>query len=91
MDIPPGVDNGMAVHLAGQGAGEGRNAGDLIVEIEVAPDPYFRRRGKDLYVDVSVPITTVAEINKIISLALKSQSLRPFSGGPSTCSRSTAQ
>ena len=57
--IPPGVDTGSVIRLAGQGqpgAGGGA-AGDLLVTIRVAPHPWFRREGTSLLVDVPLSIT----------------------------------
>jgi DnaJ-class molecular chaperone len=60
--IPPGVDTGSVVRLAGQGqsGGNGGPAGDLLVRIRVAPHPYFRREGNNLLVDLPVTITEAA-------------------------------
>lgn len=57
--IPAGVDNGSVIRLAGQGqpgAGSGP-AGDLLVTIQVAPHPYFRREANNILVDIPVTIT----------------------------------
>lgn len=55
--IPPGVDTGSIVRLAGQGepGQAGGPAGDLRLRIKVAGHPWFRREGRNLLVDV--PIT----------------------------------
>ncbi|MBW3538650.1 MAG: J domain-containing protein [Planctomycetes bacterium] len=55
--IPAGIDDGKTIRLAGQGqpGPGGGPAGDLLLTIRVAPHPWFRREGSDLYVDV--PIT----------------------------------
>jgi DnaJ-class molecular chaperone len=55
--VPAGVNNGQVVRLAGQGNSGGRGgvSGDLLLQIEVDPHPYFRRDGSNLLVDV--PIT----------------------------------
>ena len=48
--IPPGVDNGSRIRLAGQG-GPGRSggpAGDLYLVVSVASDPRFERDGDNL-------------------------------------------
>lgn len=60
--IPPGVDSGSVIRLAGQGQpgrGGGPN-GDLLVKIQVAPHPYFRREGSNILVDVPLSITEAA-------------------------------
>lgn len=58
--IPPGVDTGSRVRVAGKGAAgvRGGPAGDLYLVVRVRPHPYLERRGHDLYMDVGV---TVAE------------------------------
>ena len=55
--IPPGVDDGQRIRLAGKG-GAGRNggpAGDLYVIVEVAPDAMFGRKGRHL--TLLIPVT----------------------------------
>jgi DnaJ-class molecular chaperone len=54
--VPPGVNDGQVVRLAGQGANAARNgsAGDLYLTIEIEPHPYFRREGSNLLLDVPV-------------------------------------
>jgi curved DNA-binding protein len=56
VNIPPGVRNGQQLRLAGQGgAGQGDGpAGDLYLEIEIAPHPLFRVDGRDVYLDLPV-------------------------------------
>lgn len=60
--IPAGVDTGTRVQLAAQGeVGPGGGpAGDLYVEIEVAPHEFFVRDGDDLICEVTVPMTAAA-------------------------------
>ena len=60
--IPPGVDNGDRVRLAGEGeAGvQGAPAGDLYVEVSVRPHPIFHREGRDLYCEVPVSFADAA-------------------------------
>ena len=54
--IPPGVDSGKKIRLRGKGqAGQGGDNGDLIVTIQVAPHPYFKRQGQNL--ELKLPIT----------------------------------
>ncbi len=57
--IPPGVDNGSRVRMAGEGqAGFGGQRSDLYLVVSVKPNPKFERKGDDLYTDVEVPLTT---------------------------------
>lgn len=60
--IPAGVDTGTRVQLSEQGeVGPGGGpAGDLYVEIHVAPHEVFERHGNDLHCTVSVPMTAAA-------------------------------
>jgi len=55
--IPAGVDSGSKVRISGKG-NAGRNGGpigDLFITIEVDSHPFFKRKGKNIY--VKVPIT----------------------------------
>jgi molecular chaperone DnaJ len=60
--IPAGVDTGTRVQLAGQGevGAGGGPAGDLYVEVHVAPHEVFTREGTTLQCTVSVPMTAAA-------------------------------
>jgi curved DNA-binding protein len=55
--IPPGVNTGSKIRLAGQGypGQHSGPSGDLIVTVNAAPHPYFRRDRDNLLIDV--PIT----------------------------------
>ncbi|MCS7293365.1 MAG: molecular chaperone DnaJ [Gloeomargarita sp. SKYBB_i_bin120] len=54
--IPPGVDTGTRLRVAGEGdAGpNGGPPGDLYVYLTVKPDPHFRRDGINLYSEVKI-------------------------------------
>lgn len=58
--IPAGVSNDAVVRVAGEGepGAGGAAPGDLLLRIRIAPDPRFVLRGRDLHVDVPVPVTT---------------------------------
>lgn len=60
--IPAGVDDGTRVQLSGEGeVGPGGGpAGDLYVEIHLAPHPTFTRHGNDLHCTVTLPMTAAA-------------------------------
>ncbi len=54
--IPKGVKQGQQIRLAGQGApgvGQGGN-GDLYLEIEFKPHPFYRVEGRDVYLELPV-------------------------------------
>jgi DnaJ-class molecular chaperone len=55
--IPPGIESGKKIRLRGQGesGANGGPAGDILIRVDVAPHPVFRREGKRL--EVTVPIT----------------------------------
>jgi DnaJ-class molecular chaperone len=56
--IPPGVRDGQILRLQGQGAPgrSGGPAGDALIEIHVAPHPFFRREGDDIHLDLPVTL-----------------------------------
>lgn len=60
--VPPGVDTGTRIQLAGEGevGPNGGPAGDLYVEVIVKQHPIFERRGDDLHCAVDVPMTAAA-------------------------------
>ena len=60
--IPPGVDTGDRIRLAGEGeAGmNGGPAGDLYVQVAVREHSIFRREGKDLYTEVPISFVDAA-------------------------------
>jgi DnaJ-class molecular chaperone len=55
--IPAGIEDGKVIRLRGQGqpGPAGGQPGDLLITVQVAPHPHFKRRGRDL--EVVVPIT----------------------------------
>lgn len=54
--IPAGVDNGSRVKIRGMGGpGQGSaDPGDLQIEITVREDPFFKRKGDDIQVEIPV-------------------------------------
>jgi molecular chaperone DnaJ len=78
--IPPGVDTGTRLRLRGEGeAGRfGGPPGDLYLEVQVAPHPFLRRRGRDLlyqtdlsFVEAALGWTiTVPTLNGDVSLTI---------------------
>ncbi|HID49595.1 MAG TPA: J domain-containing protein [Chromatiales bacterium] len=54
--IPKGITRGQRIRLRGQGApgvGQGE-AGDLYLEVEFEPHPFYRVEGRDIYLDLPV-------------------------------------
>ncbi len=60
--IPPGVDTGNRLRVAGEGAPgrRGGPAGDLFVDIRVRPHPVFRRDGFDVVSEIRVGMAQAA-------------------------------
>ncbi len=60
--VPPGVDTGDRIRLAGQGeaGAQGGPSGDLYVQIEVRDHGIFTRQGEHLYCDVPVSFVDAA-------------------------------
>jgi len=54
--IPAGIEDGGRIRLKGQGLPGlyGGRGGDLIIEVRVMPDQYFKREGNDIHTEVEV-------------------------------------
>lgn len=62
IEVPPGVSTGDVLKLRGHGnvGPNGGPRGDVVVEVEVEPDPRFERRGDDLVYDLPVTFSQAA-------------------------------
>ena len=62
VNIPPGVEDGTRIRLAGEGeAGvRGGAAGDLYIFLSIGAHPFFQRDGADLHCRVPVSLVTAA-------------------------------
>ncbi len=62
VEVPAGIDDGQRLRLTGRGpsAPRGGVAGDLYVNVRVAPDPRFERRGDDLFHLARIAMTQAA-------------------------------
>ena len=62
VQVPPGVETGTRIRLAGEGESGPRGGapGDLYIFIDVARHPIFERDGTSLYCRIPVPMTTAA-------------------------------
>ncbi|HVH73612.1 MAG TPA: molecular chaperone DnaJ [Stellaceae bacterium] len=62
VNIPPGVEDGTRIRLAGEGEVglRGATAGDLYIFVTVTPHRLFQRDGANVYCRVPIPITTAA-------------------------------
>ena len=56
--IPPGIESGQTIRLAGQGEPglNGGPPGDLYAEVEVTPNPRFERQGANLETRANMPL-----------------------------------
>jgi molecular chaperone DnaJ len=62
VNIPPGVEDGTRIRLAGEGEAGARGgpAGDLYIFLGIEQHPFFQRDGADLYCRVPVSLVTAA-------------------------------
>lgn len=60
--IPPGVDSGTRIRLAGEGdvGGRGGPRGNLYVFINVEPHAFFKRQGDDVILEMSINVAQAA-------------------------------
>lgn len=60
--VPAGIDNGHMLRQSGYGepGSNGGPRGDLIVEFNVARDPFFIRRGNDIFTSISMSYAQAA-------------------------------
>lgn len=56
--IPPGIEEGQVLRLKGKGGPGfgGGPAGDALIEVHIAPHPFFRREGDDIQVELPVSL-----------------------------------
>jgi molecular chaperone DnaJ len=57
--IPPGVQSGSRLRVAGKGnaGGNGGAAGDLYITVRVTPHPFFGREADDIHIQVPVTVS----------------------------------
>lgn len=60
--IPPGVDSGSRIRLAGKGqpGQHGAPAGDLFIITRVKTHPFFERKGDNIYCEVPITVSEAA-------------------------------
>ena len=80
LKIPAGISSGSKLRVAGKG----RGGGDLLVEIDVAPHPWFRRDGLDILLDVPVTIAEASLGAKIDIPLLKGSASLKIPAGTSS-------
>jgi DnaJ-class molecular chaperone len=57
--IPPGIEEGQILRLKGKGGPGfgGGPAGDALIEVHIAPHPFFRREGDDIHLELPVSLS----------------------------------
>lgn len=57
--IPPGIQDGQMIRLAKQGGPGigGAPKGDALVEVQIAPHPYYKRDGNDILLDLPISLS----------------------------------
>lgn len=62
VNIPPGVEDGTRIRLAGEGEAGPRGAapGDLYIFVAIGQHPIFQRDGANIFCRVPIPFTTAA-------------------------------
>ncbi len=59
VSIPAGIDDGKSVRLKGKGRTDGAgHTGDLLLEIHIAKNDSYERKGQDVYTSAQIPFTT---------------------------------
>jgi len=56
--VPPGIEQGQVLRLKGKGAPGygGGPPGDALIEVHIAPHPFFHREGDDIHVELPVSL-----------------------------------
>ncbi len=60
--IPAGISDNQTLRLKGKGQG-GRS--DLLLKINISPDPTYERKGQDIYTSTQIPFATAALGGKV--------------------------
>ena len=56
LKLPPGLEHGAKIRLAGQGDAGPAGAGDAIITVEIAAHRFYRREGDDIRLDLPVTL-----------------------------------
>jgi molecular chaperone DnaJ len=70
VDIPAGIDNGQTIRVGGEGnvGTNGGARGNLLVNISVREDNFFRRENYDIYCDVPITYTQAVLGDKAVTV-----------------------
>jgi curved DNA-binding protein len=83
--VPQGTSHGQTLTIPGKVPGPGRQPGDLLVTINVTPDPNFRRLGRDLMTNLILTNSEMDQGCQPLVPTLDGQRLK-LSVPPGTCS-----
>ncbi len=74
-NIPAGIDNGMVIPIRGEGEPglRGGPAGDLYIQVSVAQDSIFSRKGDNLFANVHISFSRATLGGKILVPTLEGQ------------------
>jgi len=64
--IPAGIKSGETLRVRGKGNTGMGQRGDLLIKVEVAESPIFKRNGNDLYMTIDVPLKSALFGGKVI-------------------------
>lgn len=64
--IPAGIKSGETLRVRGKGNSGMGQRGDLLIKVEVAESPIFKRNGNDLYMTIDVPLKSALFGGKVI-------------------------
>lgn len=84
--IPPGVDNGMRLRIAGEGEAGERSGppGDLYLFISVEPHPFFQREGEDLFCKIPLSFPQAVLGTRLVLKALEGEETLDVPAGTQT-------
>lgn len=84
--IPGGVDNGTQIRLAGEGepGDRGGPPGNLYVELNVLPHPYFRRREDNIVLELGINVAQAALGDEVMVPTLDGDEKLPIPAGTQT-------
>jgi DnaJ-class molecular chaperone len=74
--VPPGAHNGQVLTIPKKVQGQGRQPGDLMVTLNVLPDPAFRRLGADLVTSLALTRSELSSGCRPLVQTLDGASLR---------------
>ena len=78
VQVPPGIDDGMLVRLAGQGEpnANGGAPGDLLIRSHLRPHPNLQRQGDDLYSLQRISFVNAALGSKVVVKGLGGDTIK---------------